>query len=173
MNVLAFAASTSKSSINKQLVTFACTLNSNHQYHVVDLNDYELPLFSVDLEEEIGQPENAKKFHNEISQHDAIIISFAEHNGSYAAGFKNLFDWLSRIERHFFQNKPVFALATSPGPGGAKNVLATAVSALPHFGAKLKGSLSIPSFHDNFDKDKQQVTHPELVDQLKSLLASL
>ncbi len=83
-----------------------------------------------------------------IAESEAIIISFAEHNGSYSAAYKNLFDWCSRINPKVFQNKPVVMLVTSPGPGGAGRVLAATTSA-PYFDADLKGSLSIPSFYDN------------------------
>ncbi len=174
MKVLAFAASSSKKSINKQLVAYACHLLSDEfEYEVIDLNDYTLPIFSVDLEEEIGQPENAKAFIEKINVCDSLIVSFAEHNGSYTAAYKNLFDWASRIERNFFQNKPLVALATSPGKGGAKNVLTSAVASMPHFGGNLLGSLSIPSFHDNFDTNNQRITNNELNDQLKILLEKL
>ena len=48
MKVLAFAASNSKKSINKQLVTYAAGLIDDAQVETLDLNDYELPLFSED-----------------------------------------------------------------------------------------------------------------------------
>lgn len=54
MKVIAFAASSSKESINKQLVTYAANLIENAEVEVLDLNDYELPLFSVDKEKRIG-----------------------------------------------------------------------------------------------------------------------
>jgi NAD(P)H-dependent FMN reductase len=41
MKVIAFAASSSKQSINKQLVTYASGLVENAQVEVLDLNDYE------------------------------------------------------------------------------------------------------------------------------------
>ena len=51
---------------------------------------------------------------------DLLIISFAEHNSTYTTAFKNIFDWISRIkDRKHFGEKPVFVLATAPGPGGA------------------------------------------------------
>lgn len=54
MNVIAFAASSSKKSINKQLVTYAASLLETARVEVLDLNDFELPLFSVDKEQELG-----------------------------------------------------------------------------------------------------------------------
>jgi chromate reductase len=77
-----------------------------------------------------------------------IVVSFAEHNGSYSAAYKNIFDWASRIEKAVYQNKPIAVLSTSPGPGGASSVLAQAVNSMPFFKGRVIGSLSVPSFYD-------------------------
>lgn len=173
MNVLAFAASSSKKSINKQLVTYAASLVESSSVEVLDLNDYELPLFSEDKEAEIGQPALAQAFLDKIAASDTVMVSFAEHNGSYSAAYKNLFDWSSRINPKVFQNKPLVMLATSPGPGGGSNVLAAATSSAPYFNGDLKGSLSVPSFYDNFDVESGQVTNDEIQSQLETVVASL
>ncbi|MCJ8296093.1 MAG: NAD(P)H-dependent oxidoreductase [Colwellia sp.] len=173
MKLLAFAASSSSKSINKQLATYAASLVADATVEILDINDYEMPLFSQDREEELGQPEAAKAFYAKLGQADAIIISFAEHNGSYTAAYKNLFDWTSRIDMKLFQNKPMVLLATSPGPGGAKTVLTAATGSAPYFAADVKASLSIPSFFDNFDSEKQEITNPALLDELQSALAQL
>jgi hypothetical protein len=108
-----------------------------------------------------------------ISGADALLISFAEHNGSYTAAFKNLFDWTSRIDMRVYQDKPTVFLSTSPGPRGGANVLNTAVSAAPHQGADLKASLSVPSIYDNFDFEAGQLSNPDLSNALKEALTSL
>ena len=149
MKILAFAASSSKKSINKQLVTYAASLVENAEVEVVDLNDFELPIFSEDKEADLGSPDLAKTFFKKIGDSDALIVSFAEHNGSYTAAYKNLFDWCSRIDQKLFQNKPMVMLATSPGPGGANRVLQTAITSAPKFAGDLKASLSVPSFQEN------------------------
>ena len=128
MKLLAFAASNSKSSINKQLVTYAASLAEGAEVEVLDINDYELPLFSVDREAELGHPELAKAFLSRIAASDALMISFAEHNGSYSAAYKNLFDWSSRIGQKIFQDKPMVLLSTSPGAGGGACLLYTSPS---------------------------------------------
>jgi NAD(P)H-dependent FMN reductase len=60
---------------------------------VLDLNDYEMPIYSIDRETEDGIPEEAQRFYDELGAVDAILISFAEHNGAYTAAYKNIFDW--------------------------------------------------------------------------------
>ena len=173
MKVIAFAASSSSTSINKQLVTYAVSYLADANVEILDLNDFELPLFSEDKEKAIGQPDNAKAFLAKIEQADAVVVSFAEHNGSYSAAYKNLFDWCSRINPKVYQDKAMILLATSPGPGGAKNVLAAAAGSMPFFGAEVKGSLSIPSFYDNFDLAQQSLVDDSLNGQLQQVMSAL
>jgi len=177
MKVLAFAASSSKQSINKQLAIHATNLlkdqNDAFDAEIIDINDFELPLFSLDREAELGQPDLAKAFFKTIGDADAVIISFAEHNGTYTAAYKNLFDWASRIDQKVFQGKPMVLLSTSPGPGGAKSVLESAVNSAPFFGADVKASLSIPSFFDNFDTEAGSLNDDGFGPKLKEAVSSL
>lgn len=173
MKVLAFAASNSENSINKQLATYAASLVADAQVEVLDINDYEMPIFSDKREKELGQPLQARQFYKKIGDADAIIISFAEHNGSYTAAYKNLFDWTSRIDMKVYQGKPVLLLSTSPGPGGASNVLAAASGSTPHFAADVKGTFSLPRFFDNFDIEQGKVSNIELHQKLQSVVSLL
>lgn len=154
MKIIAFAGSSSRQSINKELVIYACGLVANAEVEVLDLNDYEMPIFSEDKENKLGIPVLAEQFFNKISQCDALVISLAEHNGSYTAAYKNIFDWCSRINAKVYQGKATILLATSPGPGGAASVLAAATSSITYFAGDLKASLSLPSFYENFDTHK-------------------
>jgi NAD(P)H-dependent FMN reductase len=173
VNVLAFAASSSRKSINKKLVTYAVGFLEDVQAEVLDLNDYELPLFSEDKEAELGKPQLAQDFFAKIGECDALIISFAEHNGSYSAAYKSLFDWCSRIDPKVFQQKPMVYLSTSPGPGGAQTVLASAIASSGHFGGELKASLSIPSFYENFDIESGTLKNKDLDDSLRKTVAAI
>jgi len=173
MKLLAFGASNSTTSINKKLVTYAAGLLDGVDVEVIDLNDYALPLFSEDKEKEIGQPQEAKDFFAKIGDSDGLIISLAEHNGSYTAAYKNLFDWCSRIDQKLFQNKPIVYLATSPGPGGASNVLASAKQSAPYFAGEVKADLSIPQFYENFDVETGSMKNDVLKEQLTQAVQSL
>jgi NAD(P)H-dependent FMN reductase len=173
MKILAFAASSSKKSINKRLVTYAASLLEGADVEVLDLNDFEMPLFSVDKEEELGHPALAKAFLSKIAASDALIISFAEHNGSYSAAYKNLFDWCSRAGAKVFHDKPLVLLATSPGARGAASVLAAATNSMPFFAGHVKATLSIPSFFDNFDLELNTLKNEDLKQQLIQAVASL
>lgn len=173
MKVIAYGASSSRNSINKRLAAYAAGLIEGAEVELLDLNDYEMPLFSEDREKQLGQPEQAKAFFNKIGQADLLVISFAEHNGSYTAAYKNLFDWTSRINQKVYQNKPLILLSTSPGPGGAASVLAAAKGSAPYFAGEVKGALSLPSFYDNFDMESGAVTAPAFNDELLTVLNSL
>ncbi|MBQ4847000.1 NAD(P)H-dependent oxidoreductase [Pseudoalteromonas sp. MMG005] len=173
MKVLAFAASSSRQSINKQLAAYTGSLVKGAEVEILDLNDFEMPIYSSDRENESGIPEQAQQFFTKIGEADAVIISFAEHNGSYTAAYKNIFDWTSRIDMKVYQNKAAILLATSPGPGGAKSVLAAATGSAPYFALDVKASISVPSFYDNFDMTENKITNQALVDQLSTAAATL
>ncbi len=173
MKILALAASSSRQSINKQLANYAAGLLTEAEIELLDINDYEMALYSSDREEESGIPQLAHDFREKIAQADAIVIAFAEHNGSYTAAFKNLFDWTSRIDMKVYQSKPMVMLATSPGPGGAANVLNTATTSAPYFAGDVKASLSIPSFYDNFNMAEGKLTNEALNGQLIEVMAHL
>ena len=178
MKIVAFGASSSTSSINKKLAAFAATTLRDEfvptaDVQILDLNDFEMPIYSSDREKADGVPALAQQLLDTITNADALIISFAEHNGSYSAAYKNIFDWMSRIESKVFQGKPVLMLSTSPGKGGAKSVLASAINSAPHFNADLRGSLSVPSFHENFNAEANALANDELLVALKAELKKL
>lgn len=173
MNIIAFAASNSRNSINHKLVAHAAGAVAGAHVDLLDINDFEMPIYSEDRESENGIPQLAHDFYNKLGGADVLMISFAEHNGSYSAAYKNLFDWASRIDTKVYQGKRVILLATSPGPGGASNVLAGASASAPHFGGELLASLSVPSFYDNFDTEKGGLKNEDLQASLQQALDKL
>lgn len=153
MKIFAFAGSNSSTSINRKLVAFALEKFPDSEIHFIDLNDYEMPLFSVDREKS-GHPKEAHQFLENIAKSDAIICSLAEHNRSYSTAFKNILDWTSRINPKLFQNKPMLLMSTSPGNYGGGNVMAEATKFFPGFGADIKETFSLPKFNDHFVDEK-------------------
>ena len=67
MRIFAFAGSNSSTSINKRLVIFALKSFPEAEINLIDLNDYEMPIFSVDREK-AGYPEQAYLFLENINQ---------------------------------------------------------------------------------------------------------
>ena len=170
MKIIAFGASPSKNSINKKLATYAANLFENADVEVLDLNDFEMPLYTVDIEKEIGQHELAKAFLAKIATADILVVSLAENNANYSVAFKNVFDWCSRITGKVFQEKPMLLMATSPGARGGANVLEIAKKAFPFYGGNVKATFSLASFEANFDTKKGVISNAELDNQLKELV---
>lgn len=152
--IIAFAGTNSKTSINKQLVTYSASLLNDVDVTILDLNDFQLPLFGVDFEKEHGIPQNAHIFLDFIKSSDGVMLSLAEHNGAYSAAFKNLFDWMSRIEGKTFFDKPMLLMATSPGGRGGESVLNIAKDRFPRHDANIVEIYSLPFFGDNFSNGK-------------------
>lgn len=178
MRLLVFAASNSSKSINRQLARYAAGLaqaagQGDLEIDDLDIHDFEMPIYRSDREEESDIPQSAHDFLARINAADAIIASFAEHNGNYSAAFKNLFDWCSRLGRNVWQSKPMVLLATSPGARGGQNVLEIASAAAPRFGGEVVGTLSVPSFADNFDAEAGRLADCELDAALRALVARL
>ncbi|MCX8011201.1 MAG: NAD(P)H-dependent oxidoreductase, partial [Ignavibacteria bacterium] len=146
MKIIAFAGSNSRNSINRKLASYAAHQFKNADVEMLDLNDYEMPIFGVDREAEIGQQSKALMFLNKISEADLLVVSLAEHNGSYTVAFKNILDWASRINGNVFQDKPMLLMSTSTGKRGAISVLEAAQKRFPIHGAKILGTFSLPSF---------------------------
>ena len=183
MKLLAFAASNSSQSINRQLVDYAIGLLADGEIEGVpagaleistlDLNDFEMPIYSIDRQEAGGIPQAAHDFYDTLGAADALLISFAEHNGSYTVAFKNVFDWASRIDMRVYHDKPIVMLSTSPGGGGGGFVLRTAGHLAGYFGNEVLASLAIPRFGENFDPESGTLTDPDLNAQLRDALATL
>ncbi|WP_292010515.1 NADPH-dependent FMN reductase [Chryseobacterium sp.] len=165
MKILAFAGSSSSTSINRELVKFVLKDFQDHEINLIDLNDYAMPVFSVDIEKK-GFPDEAHQFLKVIEDCDIIICSLAEHNRSYSAAFKNVFDWASRINVKVFQNKPMLLMSTSPGGYGGGNVMNTAKTFFPQFGAEIKETFSLPKFYENFDMESG-IIQPEILKEIK------
>tara|TARA_B110000091_G_scaffold203912_1_gene237886 strand:+ start:2062 stop:2595 length:534 start_codon:yes stop_codon:yes gene_type:complete len=150
--ILVFAGSTSASSINKKFAYFAAKQLEDTSFDIIDLKTFSTSMYSSDEEQE-GIPEEIIKFNSLLDDYDGFILSLAEHNGSYTAAFKNIFDWSSRVEKNFFRNKPLLLMATSPGGRGGKTVLEAGIQTFSRMGAKELVSFSLPNFYDNFKEN--------------------
>ena len=159
--ILAFGASNSKQSINRQFAQFAAQRICQADVELLDLNDYEMPIYSIDREKEEGVPMLAHDFLQKIEWSEGIVISFAEHNGAYTVAFKNIFDWVSRIDSSVWKNRPMLLLSTSPGGRGGKAVLEIATNKFRFVNKNSVSSFSLPSFRQNFDPD-QGIVNAEL-----------
>lgn len=152
--IIALGASNSKESINKVLASYIANKVKGAEVEILDLNNYNLPLYGIDLENESGIAPDAHKLLNDIHSADGIVLSLAEHNGAYSTAFKNAFDWMSRINGKLWNEIPMLLLSTSPGARGGATVLEIAKGRFPYMGGNVVDAISFPSFFDNFKEGK-------------------
>ena len=153
MKIVAFAGSNSSTSINRELVKSALGYFQDCDINFLDINDFEMPIFSVDREKN-GYPDQAHAFRKAMEESDAIIVSMAEHNRSYTVAFKNILDWCSRIDMNIFHEKPMLLMSTSTGAFAAGNVMGLAKAMFPRCHAKVVTTFSLPTFEENFKDGK-------------------
>lgn len=151
MKILAFAGSNSKNSINKELLNYTLGKLENVEIDLVDINDYEMPIYSIDRQIENGFPELAVDFHKKVEAADGLVITLAEHNGNFSVALKNILDWVSRIDMAFLKEKKLLLLSTSPGSYGGGNVMEVATKYFGMFASgEIIASSTFPFFNDNF-----------------------
>jgi len=171
-SILAFAGSNSSVSINYKLVKYTASLAKEHNVQLLNLANFPFPMFSEDYEKENGYSNSLVEVKDDIQKADGIIISVNEHNGNPSAYFKNVLDWLSRVDRNCFAGKKVLLMATSTGKRGAIGALASVEAMLPRMGAEIVTTFSLPEYHVNFEAGKGIVNkelakvHQEALEQL-------
>ena len=159
--ILAFAGSNSSKSINRALLEHAARLVGQHAVTVIDLRDFETPIYCMDLEAKDGIPENTQRLRKLFDEHDAFMIASPENNGMMPAFFKNAMDWISRMEGKIFQGKPVMLMSTSPGPRGGQTNLEHMKAVIPHWGAStVFADFHLGRFYEAYDVGEKSFTDP-------------
>ncbi len=167
--ILALAGSNSSTSINYKLVKHTTSLVNGHEINELNMANYPFPLFSIDLEKKEGYSNSLIELKNEIQKADGVILSVNEHNSYPSAYFKNLVDWLSRVERKFLADTKVLLMSTSQGKRGGLGSLEASKAMLMRFGGDIQATFSLPSFNENFEAG-EGITDFDLKDQHKVAL---
>lgn len=171
--ILAFAGSNHTTSINQQLVVFTASLIHDIEVKVLAIQDWKVPMYSIDMDPD-QTPEQISELITLIQAHDAFILSSPEHNGSTPAFLKNIIDWLSRRAKKVFADKPMLLMSTSPGKGGATTNRKLLERLLPHQGANIVATFSLPSFQENLKEgemaDEQLALLKESIGKLEAAL---
>ena len=126
MKILALAGSTRQESFNRRLlkVSVEGARQAGAEVTLVDLTEYEMPLFDQDLEYREGVPDAAVELKQLLINHQGLLIASPEYNGFPAPLLKNTFDWLSRQQNGHepplfaFKGKVASIMSASPGTGG-------------------------------------------------------
>jgi chromate reductase, NAD(P)H dehydrogenase (quinone) len=160
--ILAFAGSNSSTSINHTLVYFVASHIKDHDVKVIRLSDYPLPMYGEDLEKNEGFPSQLKELLNEIRSADGLIISVNEHNSGVSAFFKNVVDWLSRIDRNYLEGMKILVMSTSPGKRGGVSALEYSKNVFHRTGGEVVDAFTFPSFYENFSREDDTIENEEL-----------
>ena len=141
-NIIVFAGSTRKQSLNKKLALYATKLLKEHDsVHVqfIDLADYDMPIYNGDLEDEHGMPTGATAFKKHLENADGFFITSPEYNGFFTPLLKNALDWATRPhneadknDKEPFKGKVAALAACSPGATGG-------MRGMPHLRTYLSG----------------------------------
>jgi NAD(P)H-dependent FMN reductase len=167
--IVAFAGSNSSTSINYKLVKYTAELVEGTEVQLLNMANFPFPLYSEDQENQKGFSNSLMELRDDIKNSDGLILSVNEHNSNPSAYFKNLIDWLSRLERNFFEGKKVLLMATSPGARGAIGALGIVEKLVSRFGGEIASTFSLPSFFENFDADSG-ITDPDLASEHRKAL---
>ena len=107
-------ASLRKESINKKLeLALEKRLKADGaETVIIDLGDYNLPLYHGDLE----LPDSVKRLVVDLTACDGVIVVTPEYNGGLPPVLKNAIDWTSTFSTDHFTG-PVWGLSScTPGP---------------------------------------------------------
>ncbi|WP_316506378.1 NAD(P)H-dependent oxidoreductase [Nitrosopumilus sp.] len=167
--ILAFAGSTRTDSFNKKLVRVAAAgaSEAGTDVTVIDLKDFQMPLYDEDLERQEGLPPNTQKLKDLMLAHQGFLISSPEYNSSVSGVLKNTIDWTSRPRNDepplvCFQDKIVGLMSASPGALGGLRGLVHVRAILENMGMiVLPSQVAVSKAHEAFDgqgnlNDKKQ-----------------
>lgn len=129
--ILAFSGSARTDSYNQKLVNIAAlgAEQAGAQVTVINLADFQMPIFNQDLESSEGIPELAKRFKQLLVEHDGFLIASPEYNSAFSPLLKNAMDWASRRVGDeppllAYRGKLAVIMAASPGAlGGLRGLV--------------------------------------------------
>src|SRR5690606_27080753 len=99
-----------------------------------------------------------------------IFITTNEHNQNLSAFFKNILDWLSRTELKFLEHKKIFILSTSNGKRGGLGANESLQKLIERFGYEIYESYAFSSLSENFNKETQQITNTDFLQEINNKL---
>lgn len=179
--LLMFAGSARTASTNKKLAALAASIarKAGVEATLIDLKDFEMPIYNGDIEAETGLPENAKRLKQLFVDHDGLFIASPEYNSSISPLLTNALDWISRP--HTENEPPLWAYrgkvaalgSVAPGALGGLRGLVPLRMMLGNIGVtvvpnQVAVSNGFSAFDDAgaLDNDQQSQMLKDTIDQL-------
>lgn len=134
-----------------------------------------LPIYNAD-DQAAGWPEGVLRLVEAIRAADAVLIASPEYNFTIPGGLKNALDWISRVPRQPFGDKPVALLGASAGRLGTSRMQYDLRKCLQFLDALVlnKPEIFIGSAAECFDAQGRlthEGTRALLSDQMRALQA--
>ena len=126
----------------------------NYETQIINLVDYNLPLYSTNEEEANGIPETALDLATQIMDLKAFIIVAPEYNGVMPPVLNNAMAWTSRATKNWRDafNDKIVALATHSGGGGQKGLQAMRIM-FQHLGANILAREILTTYEKPLNED--------------------
>jgi NAD(P)H-dependent FMN reductase len=159
--ILAFAGSARRESFNKKLIAIAVAgaRQAGADVTLIDLGDYQMPLYNGDLEAANGLPATAVELKQLFLDHNGLLLSCPEYNSSITPLLKNSLDWVSRPlpgegELAAYKGKVAGLVSASPGRLGGLRGLVHVRSILGNIGViVLPDQAAVSEAHEAFTDD--------------------
>jgi chromate reductase, NAD(P)H dehydrogenase (quinone) len=162
INIVALAGSLKKESQNKKLAQAAANiaLEAGACVQIIHLEDYDLPLFSEDIEGQLSAEyhDNLQQLRKILDNADGFIMASPEYNGMVPGVFKNTLDWISRSFDDGFGNvfadKPLALMSASPGANAGMRGLFSARDTFYFLGSLiLPNAFGLGRSHSQFNQE--------------------
>lgn len=179
--ILAFAGSLREHALSKRILKVAVegSRRAGGDVTVIDLADFPMPIYNADDHARNGFDANALKFQDLLGEHDGLLLSSPEYNGSFPGGLKNAIDWASRKSDKYelnqvFKNKWGALITSSPGSFGGLRCMAHLRLVLSIMGVfVLPTEIAVTFASQKFDGDSEEMTDEKTKKTLETLGASL
>ena len=139
VNVLVFAASLRRRSLNDRLATLAshAVEKAGASVERANMGDFDCPSYDGDAESDGRFPDGARRLNERLLANDAFILVSPEYNASMPGVLKNAIDWVSRIRPQPFTRRQGLLMSASPSMVGGNRGLWSLRVPLEHLGARI------------------------------------
>ncbi len=157
--LLVFSGSSRRESVHTRLAVLLASVaeQAGAQTTLIRLEDFDIPIYNGDLEEEHGLPGDIKRLKALLSENTGLIITCPEYNGFMTPLLINTINWCTRSEEATpdlsgFADKAVLVASGSPSSLGGIRANTHLKTMLSGIGAIVfPQSLTVPATHQAFD----------------------
>jgi chromate reductase, NAD(P)H dehydrogenase (quinone) len=133
-----------------------------------------LPLYDGDLETAHGIPSEVQTLADQIAAADAVVIATPEYNKAPPGVLKNALDWVSRVKRNPWKDKPLAIVSAAGGrAGGERSQFALRLMLTPFRPQLLTGPEVMIAASDTAFDPSGRLIDPRSQKALDELMAAL